>query len=101
MDLHSFIENLRALIAAVRVNDWALALKIGIELIPVVLDAWSGPKPMLAGVETRSTQELCTELERCCSQTFGQSDMEAPKGPFIDMVWPMLKALLVKILSNL
>lgn len=98
MDLHTFMEKLKALAVAAKAGDWATVFAIAFELIPIILQAWSGPKPMLAGVETKSVDELAAELQQYSTMTFGPSE---GLGPIVKIAWPILRAMLIKILQGL
>ena len=99
MDLHSFIESLKAVWAAAETGNLLKALLLGVDLIPIILESWSGPKPMLAAAdEAKSIEQLCNELKNCCSMKFGP---EQGLGPIAMIAWPILKALLLKILQGL
>lgn len=102
MDLYTFIQKLKALKDAALAGNWSTVVKDGLPLIVLLIESWTGPRPVLASGDPRSVEELCRDIDKFCAMTYSSSEMVAPvSGPFIQRIWPLLKALLILALQNL
>lgn len=97
MTLEVFVSKLKECYTAAREAKWTKSLTIGFELAVICIQSWSGPPLRLASGQT--IDQICANLEATADMKMATADGSV--GAMAQIVWPMLKALLIKILQQL
>lgn len=112
MDLATLIQKVLDIVAKVRA---ATTFADYLALIPDVLDIikaitgalmppvkmGAAPRPAFAAADGKGIDDVLADIEACCAQHKGAAQAgAAPTGPFVDMLLPLLLALLKKLLGG-
>lgn len=102
MDLITMIQKINELVGDIRSGDYLAAFKVAFELAAEIIK--NLPKQAHHGAmpSSKSLEELASDLDACCRmESASPMATAAPTGPFIVVVWPILKALLLQLIPLL
>ena len=101
------IQKVKELITAIRAGDWVTSVQLILAILVMVTQGMSEQPPMTMKAKSdHAGEDLACKLEECirdheAPMTIAAEGSEAlaARGPFIDMLLPILLALLKKFLG--